>query len=70
MSTLQELFEMQLETISPVSKKLVKYSPNFVVSVKSIDSDGVRVIVHADGVNSDTIDLLITDNNVIVEGNV
>lgn len=39
-------------------------SPEFRVAVQDITDDGVRVIVHASGHNSDTLDLLVRGNTL------
>lgn len=40
-------------------------SPEFRVAVQQVMEDGVRIIVHASGYNSDTLDFIVRGNSLV-----
>ena len=55
--TLEDLLCMRVETDNGV-----KYTPDFRVAVQEVLPDGVRIIVHALGHNSSTLDFVVKGN--------
>jgi len=74
MSTLENLLRMQVSKLpngTILRDKhgfVIAFTPEFRVAVQSITEDGVHVIIHANGHDSDTVDLLIKNNDVSVIG--
>lgn len=64
MSTLEDLLRMKVKGISPVTKEPIEYSPEFRVAVQGESGDGVHVIVHANGHDSDTLDFIVSGNEL------
>ena len=72
--TIEELLSMKVKGKNGVLKEQgkpceVEVSPEFRVAVQNITDEGVHIIIHANGHNSDTIDLLVKDNKVSVINN-
>lgn len=63
-TTLEELLRMQVEDVSPVTDKKVKFSPDFIISVQDVTEDGVEIIVHANGYSSETLDFCVKQNHL------
>lgn len=63
---LEQLLRMKVSGISAVSGEDIEYSPEFRVSVQRESEDGVHVIIHADGYDSETLDLLVSENRIRV----
>lgn len=42
----------------------IEISPEFRVAVQSITPDGVHIIIHANGHNSDTLDFIVSGNEL------
>lgn len=64
--TLEDLISMRVKS-HDINDNDVLVSPDFRVSVQRFDDDGVHVIIHADGYNSETLDLCIQDDDVMVK---
>jgi hypothetical protein len=64
MSTLQDLLNMEIKGKSPVTGNDIKFSPEFRVAVQSKTKEGVHIIIHAVGHNSETLDLIVSGDNV------
>lgn len=64
MITLSELLDMEIDSISPVSGEPIKYSPEFRIAIQSKTEDGIHIIVHAIGHNSDTLDLIVNGDHI------
>ena len=64
MTTLGELLDMEIDGVSPVTGEEIKYSPEFRVAVQSKTEDGIHIIIHAVGHNSETLDLVVNDDHV------
>ena len=67
--TLEQLLKMKVKCTSPVTGDDVEMSPEFRVAVQNVDAEiggerGVHVIIHANGHNSRTLDLLVSGNKV------
>jgi hypothetical protein len=62
--TLEELLRLQIDDISPVTKKPIKYSPDFRLSVQEITNKGVRIIIHASSFPSETLDFWVNKNQL------
>lgn len=43
----------------------IEISPEFRVAVQSIMPNGVHIIIHADGHNSDTLDFIVMENDLL-----
>lgn len=43
---------------------VVYFPPEFRVSVQSVNTEGVHIIIHADGHNSDTLDFRVKGNTL------
>jgi hypothetical protein len=67
MSTLEELLRMEVESnlVADNKNKTVHYSPEFRVSVQEKTDEVVRIIINADGHNSDTLDFVVKGNTLI-----
>lgn len=63
--TLQDLLSMEVESTN-ISRGIIKVPPEFRVSVQEKTDQGVRIIIHADGHNSETMDLLVNGDNLTV----
>lgn len=63
--TLEDLISMRVKS-HDVNGNCVLVSPDFRVSVQRFDDEGAHVIIHADGHDSETLDLCIQDNDVTV----
>ena len=61
--TLEQLLRMKVETESGV-----EYSPDFRVAVQSENHESVRIIVHANGHSSETLDFIVKGNSIIPIG--
>jgi len=55
---------MKIDGTSPVTKQPIQYAPEFRVSVQDECDGGVHIIIHADGHNSETLDFMVTGNNL------
>lgn len=64
--TLEDLISMRVKS-KDVHGNDVLVSPEFRVSVQRFDDDGAHVIIHADGHDSETIDLCIHNDSVTVK---
>jgi hypothetical protein len=64
MMELEELLRMTVKGKNAVTQETVNYPPEFVIKVQDVRDAGVRVIVHADGHNSETLDYLVTGNTL------
>ena len=62
--TLEDLLKMKINGVSPVTKEPIQYSPDFRMAVQREMEGGVHVIVHADGHNSETLDFIVTGNEL------
>ena len=62
---LQQLLEMTV-TAKDKDGEPVEVSPEFRVAVQEITPDGVRIIIHANGYNSDTLDYVVQGNVLTV----
>jgi len=64
-STLEELLRMQVP-VGPgcMNPPDTLMSPDFRIAVQEITSDGVRVIIHASGHDSDTLDFIVKGNDL------
>jgi hypothetical protein len=62
--TLEDLLRMQVESYSPVRNEPVTVSPEFRVAVQEVGVHNVRIIIHANGHNSNTLDFLVEGNNL------
>lgn len=65
MTTLEELLRMMV----PIQDSFASFpgqemSPEFVISVQEVLPYGVRIIVHANGHNSETLDFMVRNNNL------
>lgn len=65
-STLEDLLSMRVKS-KDLNGNDILVSPEFRVAVQKFDDNGVHVIIHACGHNSETLDLCITDNDVVVK---
>lgn len=61
---LEDLLRMKVDGVSAVTGKAIRYSPDFRISVQFERGDGVHIIVHADGHNSDTLDFVVRGNEL------
>ena len=66
--TLEDLLRMQVEGFSPVNECKVMHSPEFRVAIQRITPEGVHFIIHANGHNSNTLDLLAQGNQLLEIG--
>lgn len=64
MRDLETLLRMQVEDVSLVSGETISYSPEFRVAVQQIGEGGVHIIIHADGHSSDTLDFIVSGNEL------
>lgn len=64
MPDLETLLRMQIEDVSPVSGEPISYSPDFRVAVQRIGEGGVHIIIHANGHNSETLDYIVSGNEL------
>ena len=62
--TIEDLLKMQVDGVSPVSGKDITFSPEFRVSIQRITEYGVHFIIHANGHNSPTLDLIANGNKL------
>ena len=62
--TLEDLLRMEVNETSPVSGRPVSFSPEFRVAVQNKLADGVHIIIHANGHNSDTLDFMVNGNTL------
>ena len=63
--TLEQLLRMKIAGTSPVTGKAIQYPPEFRVAVQNETEDGVHIIVHANGHNSETLDFIVKGNELI-----
>jgi hypothetical protein len=63
--TLEQLLRMEIKGKSPVSKEDISYPPEFRVAVQSKTDDGVHIIIHANGHNSETLDFIVRGNKLL-----
>lgn len=61
---LQQLLSMKVVAKDKDDNE-IEISPEFRVAVQSIMSNGVHIIIHADGHNSDTLDLVVMGNDIL-----
>ena len=65
MKTLQKLLSMKIPTKHGITGEAIEISPEFRVAVQEIDpARGVRIIVHALGHNSDTLDFWVHGDDI------
>lgn len=64
--TLEDLISMRVKS-KDIHGNDVLVSPEFRVAVQRFDDDGAHVIIHADGYDSETLDLCIQDDDVTVK---
>lgn len=63
--TLEQLLRMKVKGRNLVNNKDVFYSPDFRIAVQEVDDNfGVRIIVHANGHNSDTVDFWVKNDTL------
>jgi len=63
--SLEKLLRMEIKGTSTIHGGTISYSPEFRVTVQSKAEKGVHIIIHADGHNSDTLDFLVKDNELV-----
>lgn len=61
--TLEDLLRMKVK-IERADGASVEISPEFRVAVQEIDSGSVRIIIHASGYDSTTLDFRVRDNEL------
>ena len=62
--TLEDLLKMQIDGISRVTNKPIKYSPDFRIAVQGERDGGIHIIVHAQDHDSDTLDFIVNGNEL------
>lgn len=60
--TLEELLRMQVSVAH--SSSYINISPEFRIAVQRITEDGVRIIIHANGHDSDTCDFIVKNDEL------
>ncbi len=64
---LEDMLRMKVSsTLTEQYGAIGKFTPDFRVAVQEVNDEGVRVIIHASGYDSDTFDLLIKSNSIEV----
>ena len=72
--TLEDLLRMTVKGKNSVTKQDIEYHPDFRVAVQSDSAvaggnKGVHIIIHANGHNSETMDFIVTGNELFDIGN-
>lgn len=67
-STIEELLSMKVLSENH-RQEPIQVSPEFRVAVQKITTEGVHIILHANGHDSDTLDLLVKDDKVTIIDN-
>ena len=66
MNKFEELLRMKVKTEAGVgSERDIEMSPQFLVKVQEITDEYVKIIIHADGHNSDTLDYYVVGDELI-----
>lgn len=63
--SLEKLLRMEIKGTSPITGEDISYPPEFRVAVQNKTDEGVHIIIHANGHNSDTLDFLVRENELI-----
>lgn len=63
-ATLEELLRMTVKSPAPVTGGEVDVSPDFRIAVQEVTGESVRVIIHASGHSSDTLDFHVVGNEL------
>jgi hypothetical protein len=61
---LEQLLRTKVKHTMQTSGEVVEISPDFRVAVQSVEKAGVRIIIHANGYDSETLDLFVSGNNI------
>lgn len=62
--TLEQLLRMQVKAPRVIPGSDTKYSPDFRVAVQEVTNDGVRIIIHPHGHDGETLDFVVTGNEL------
>ena len=62
--TLQDLLSMTVESTN-LSRGVIQVPPEFRVAVQEKPDQGVRIIIHADGHDSETMDFWVSGNELL-----
>lgn len=62
--TLEEMLRTMLDEVSLVTGNPIKMSPDFIVSIRHLRSDGVHFGIRAEGLDMDELEFLAIDDEI------